>query len=45
MLGIEGPEPELIALDYTTTNLPIVLKALLNFATKLNSHPTRIWQS
>jgi len=42
MLGIEGPEPELIALDYTTTNLPIVLKALLNFATKLNSHPTKI---
>ena len=42
MLGIEGPEPEQIAVDYTATNLPVTTKALLNFATKLNSEPTKI---
>jgi uncharacterized peroxidase-related enzyme len=42
MLGIEGPEPEQIAADYTAVNLPIPLRALLNFATKLNSEPTKI---
>ena len=42
MLGIEGPEPEQIAADYTAVSLPIPLKALLNFATKLNSEPTKI---
>src|SRR6266704_272753 len=36
MLRIEGPEPEQIALDHTATNLPMALKALLNFAAKLN---------
>jgi uncharacterized peroxidase-related enzyme len=44
MLGIEGPEPEQIALDYTATNLPMVLKALLNFASKLNCQPNKITQ-
>ena len=42
MLGIEGPEPEQIALDYTATKIPIGLKALLNFAAKLNGQPTKI---
>jgi uncharacterized peroxidase-related enzyme len=42
MLGIEGPEPEQIALDYTATKIPVPLKALLNFAAKLNGHPTKI---
>ncbi len=42
MLGIEGPEPEQVALDYSATNIPMVLKALLNFASKLNMQPTRV---
>ena len=42
MLGIEGPEPEQIAVDYMATNLPVTTKALLNFATKLNTEPTKI---
>ncbi|MGH9314147.1 MAG: peroxidase-related enzyme [Vicinamibacterales bacterium] len=41
MLGIEGPEPEQVAVDHTATNLPMSLKALLNFAVKLNSQPTK----
>ena len=31
MLGIEGPEPEQVALDHTATNLPDSEKALLDF--------------
>jgi alkylhydroperoxidase family enzyme len=42
MLRIEGPEPEQIAADHTATNLSIVIKALLNFAVKLNSQPTKV---
>src|SRR5207253_4454533 len=42
MLGLEGPDPEQIAVDHTATNLPIVLKALLNFALKLNREPTKV---
>src|SRR5215467_1775221 len=42
MLGIEGPEPEQIALDHTAAKIPIGLKALLNFASKLNGQPTKI---
>jgi uncharacterized peroxidase-related enzyme len=42
MLGIEGPEPEQIAIDYTSTDLPLTLKALLAFATKLTHQPTKI---
>lgn len=45
MLGIEGPEPEQIAVDYSAADLPLVLKALLNFASKLNNHATRIGQA
>ena len=42
MLKIQGPEPEQIAVDHTSTNLPLVMKALLNFAVKLNSQPAKI---
>src|SRR5262249_10151331 len=42
MLRIEGPEPEEIALDHTAAKIPVPLKALLNFAAKLNEHPTKI---
>src|SRR6266705_669486 len=42
MLGIAGPEPEQIALDHTSASLPATLKALLNFAVKLNDQPTKI---
>jgi hypothetical protein len=42
MLGIEGPEPEQIAIDHGSTNLPMTLKALLNFAAKLNNEPTKV---
>jgi len=42
MLGLQGPEPEQIAIDHTATNLPEVMKALLNFAVQLNSQPTKL---
>jgi uncharacterized peroxidase-related enzyme len=42
MLGIAGPEPEQIAVDHTATKLPVVMKALLNFAARLNSQPTKV---
>ena len=42
MLGIQGPEPEQIAIDHSSVSLPLTLKALLNFAAKLNTHPTKI---
>jgi len=45
MLGLEGPEPEQIAIDYTATSLPVPVKALLAFALKLNEHPTKIDRS
>lgn len=45
ILGIQGPEPEQIAIDHTSTNLPLPVKALLNFAAKLNSAPTKIAQT
>ena len=44
MLRLEGPEPEQIALDHTATDLPIVDKALLNFALKLNNHSLKVNQ-
>lgn len=44
MLKIEGPEPEQIALDHMSADLPIVEKALLNFALKLNNHPLKVAQ-
>jgi uncharacterized peroxidase-related enzyme len=42
MLKIEGPEPEQIALDYTAARLPMAMKALLNFASKLNRQPLKV---
>jgi len=42
MLGIQGPEPEQVALDHTSAKLPLPLKALLNFAAKLNRQPTKV---
>jgi len=42
MLGIQGAEPELIATDHAATDLPVRTKALLNFAVKLNSQPTKV---
>ncbi len=39
MLGIEGPEPEQIALDHTAADIPISEKTLLDVAVKLNNHP------
>ena len=42
MLGIHGPEPEQIALDHTAANIPAPVKALLNFAAKLNTKPTKV---
>ncbi len=45
MLGVQGPEPEQIAVDHTSTNLPLVTKALLSFAAKLNNEPTKFWEA
>jgi len=45
LLGIEGPDPEQIAVDFTAVNLPVALKALLNFATKLTNEPRKISRS
>ena len=42
MLKLEGPEPEQIALDHMSTDLPIVDKALLNFSLKLNNHSQKL---
>lgn len=42
MLGIQGPEPEQIALDHTAADIPVALKALLNFAAKLNRQPAGV---
>lgn len=44
MLKLEGPEPEQIALDFMSTDLPIIDKALLNFSLKLNNHPLKVAQ-
>jgi len=42
MLKLEGPEPEQIAVDFASTNLPLVTKALLSFVSKLTAEPTKI---
>src|SRR5947207_8693519 len=42
MLGIQGPEPDQIAFDHKAANIPVPLKALLNFAAKLNGQPTKV---
>lgn len=45
MLGIDGPEPEQVAIDHTATNLSLAMKALLNFAAKLNRQPQAIGEA
>jgi uncharacterized peroxidase-related enzyme len=42
MMGIDGPEVEQISIDHTAANIPLALKALLNFAAKLNRHPSKV---
>src|SRR6266481_881491 len=42
MMGIEGPDPEQIAVDHTATKLPMTMKALLNFCAKFNKQPSKI---
>ena len=42
MLKIEGPEPEQVAVDHLSTDLPMQTKALLNFAAKLNRNASKI---
>ena len=42
MLGLKGPTPEKVALDYVNTDIPVRDKALLNFALRLNAAPTRM---
>jgi len=42
MLRIEGPVPEQVAVDHTSTSLPMSQKALLNFAAKLNGQPNKV---
>lgn len=41
-MKLEGPDAEEIALDFASTNLPMVTKALLRFASKLTTEPTKI---
>ncbi len=45
MLGLKGPEPEKVAIDHIQTDIPMADKALLNFALKLNAHPTKVTSS
>ncbi len=45
MLKLAGPEPEQIAIDHMSTDLPIVDKALLNFALTLNNRPQQVTQA
>src|SRR5438309_6307839 len=42
MMKIEGPEPERVAIDYTAANIPMAMKALLNFAAKLNRQGSKV---
>jgi uncharacterized peroxidase-related enzyme len=41
LLGIDGPEPEQIAVDFIAADIPVAMKALLAFAAKLTNNPTR----
>lgn len=45
MLKLEGPEPEQIAVDYVHAKISVTDKALLNFCSKLNDHPSKIGAS
>jgi uncharacterized peroxidase-related enzyme len=42
MLGIDGPEPERVAINHNAADIPVADKALLNFALKLNATPKKI---
>jgi uncharacterized peroxidase-related enzyme len=45
LLGIEGPEPEQIAIDYVHSRISIADKALLNFCSKLNLQRSKVVRS
>jgi uncharacterized peroxidase-related enzyme len=42
MLGVDGPEPEQIAIDHSHAKIPMTDKVLLNFCAKLNNHGPKI---
>jgi uncharacterized peroxidase-related enzyme len=42
LLGIEGPEPEQIAIDYLHSRISMADKALLNFCSKLNLQRSKV---
>src|SRR5215469_6801677 len=45
LLGIEGPEPEQIAIDYAHSKISMADKALLNFSKKLNQSRSKVERS
>ena len=45
LLGIEGPEPEQIAVDYLHSRISMADKALLNFCSKLNQERSKVNRS
>jgi uncharacterized peroxidase-related enzyme len=45
LLGIEGPEPEQIAIDYQHSRISMADKALLNFCSKLNLQSSKVVRS
>jgi len=45
LLGIEGPEPEQIAVDYLHSRISMADKALLNFCSKLNLERSKVNRS
>jgi uncharacterized peroxidase-related enzyme len=45
LLGIEGPEPEQIAIDHVHSRISIADKALLNFCAKLNLQRSKVGRS
>src|SRR5712691_10431502 len=42
MLGLEGPDPEQIAIDHAHAKIAVTDKALLNFCAKFNKQPSKI---
>src|SRR5260370_26897965 len=42
MLGLEGPDPEQIAIDHVHAKIAVADKALLNFCAKFNKQPSQI---
>src|ERR1700757_3450478 len=41
MLGLQGPDPEQIAIDHVHAKIPMADKALLNFCAKFNKQPSK----